>query len=402
MKREISERLLRSPEAAPREKPFEIYDTRLPGFALRVQPSGWRSFFIRWHRNKRKTIGAVGRYTARTARLRAEAMLGNIYQGHDPEYGLECPRQDITLRKFLDEHYRSFAQGHFSDASATLKRLETCFSGWLDLEIGDLTTAMIQRWVNDRRNSGISSATVNRDLAALGAALNRAVRWGLLKSNPSSDVDRCPVDRAPKTRHLSGQEKEQLLAALRQRDRKARLRRVRANEWRRERGRSLLPTIGEYSDHVAPMVLLSLNTGCRRGELLSLKWEDICFQTRTMTVTGANTKNGQTRTIPLNEAAVETLREWRKASTGSLVFTNRKGEQLRYLKTAWRNLLRKADISGFRWHDLRHTFASDLALAGIDLNTIRELMGHSDIAMTLRYAHLTAEHKQAAVEKLCA
>ena len=118
---------------------------------------------------------------------------------------------------------------------------------------------------------------------------------------------------------------------------------------------------------------------------------------------GEGSKSGQTRYVPLNSEAVEALRSWKTmvADISGYVFAGREdGEPLDDVKKAWLPVVRLAKIDGFTFHDLRHTFASKLVMAGVDLNTVRELLGHADIKMTLRYAHLAPEHKAAAVAKL--
>ena len=111
---------------------------------------------------------------------------------------------------------------------------------------------------------------------------------------------------------------------------------------------------------------------------------------------------GRTRHIPLNREATSVLLNWRAQSedTSGLVFVNEQGERFDRANSSWRRLLKEAQITAFRWHDMRHHFASRLAMGGVDLNTIRELLGHSDYAMTLRYAHLAPEFKMKAVEVL--
>lgn len=108
-----------------------------------------------------------------------------------------------------------------------------------------------------------------------------------------------------------------------------------------------------------------------------------------------------TRYIPLNSEALETLKQWRKQTLGEgLIFPNKNDAKFSNLRKAWHTILKQAEIVNFRWHDMRHHFASRLVMASVDLNTVRELLGHSDIKMTLRYAHLAPEHKAQAVEKL--
>jgi integrase len=169
-----------------------------------------------------------------------------------------------------------------------------------------------------------------------------------------------------------------------------------ANAWRQERARELLPSLPHFGDHLTPAVLLSINTGLRRGELLALRWESIDFKRRMLTVEGGTAKSRQTRHVPLNDEATGLLNRWREQTGGGYrIFEVRTG-----FKTAWAKLLKHAHITKFRWHDLRHHFASRLVQLGVPLNTVRDLLGHSSVAMSLRYAHLAPDQRREAVAKL--
>jgi integrase len=149
------------------------------------------------------------------------------------------------------------------------------------------------------------------------------------------------------------------------------------------------------------MILLSINTGIRQGEIFSLRWENVNFEQSLLTIEGAYAKSGKTRHIPLNTEAFKVLKGWRQQTENSdFVFPGKNGQRFNNIKKAWAGLLKSAKIENFRWHDLRHHFASKLVMAEVDLNTVRELLGHSDMSMTLRYAHLAPEHKASAVAKL--
>jgi integrase len=151
------------------------------------------------------------------------------------------------------------------------------------------------------------------------------------------------------------------------------------------------------------MVILSLNTGLRQGELFSLCWENISQVPHPqLCVLGFRAKSGKTRYIPLNTTCQNILSEWKRQTGASHgpVFPNREGKAFNNVKRSWASLLKDAEIKAFRWHDMRHHFASSLAMKGIDLNTIRELLGHSDLKMTLRYSHLCKTHTLSAVERL--
>ncbi|STY30345.1 site-specific recombinase XerD [Legionella wadsworthii] len=150
------------------------------------------------------------------------------------------------------------------------------------------------------------------------------------------------------------------------------------------------------------MVLISINTGLRRGELFNLTWEVINLSERSLILGDGITKNSNSRYIPLNDEAYNLLNQLydKSALKKGLVFPSKNNQPFNHMKRSWASILSKAEITQFRWHDLRHHFASKLVMAGVDLNTVRELLGHSDIKMTLRYAHLAPEYKINAVKKI--
>jgi len=204
-------------------------------------------------------------------------------------------------------------------------------------------------------------------------------------------------------RYLSAEEEMNLRYALDQREKQLREVRRHYNTWNEERGYPLYPdlTFCAFADHLMPLVLLAMNTGLRRGELFHLAWHSISFEHRLLTVRGEHAKSGQSRHVPLNEEALSVLQRWKHQQPDShYVFPGQNGKPLTDIKKSWGSVLTRAKITNFRFHDLRHHFASQLVMAGVDLNTIRELLGHRDYSSTLRYAHLAPRFLAEAVAKL--
>jgi integrase len=385
--------------------PCEVWDIKLSGLVLRVRESGRKTYVAVYGRAKKVTLGRAETLTPDEARLLARAVFGDVAQGRDPQ--VERRRRKAgTVRQFLEHHYGPWVRAHRRTGEQSLARLERFGDTILDRPLNDLSAWHLEQWRTSRRKANITNATINRDLDALRAALSKAVEWQIISSHPLRDVKRAKTDVFGRLRYLNSDEERRLRAALHERDLKRREGRARFNTWRKERGYSLLPDFGAHADHLRPITILALNTGLRRGELFGLQWRDVDLGAQRLTVRGAAAKTGLTRHVPLNTEAIETLRGWRTCSTpnteDAYVFPGPDGNRMTTLKTSWAKVSKAAQLSDFTFHDLRHTFASKLVQLGVDLNTVRELLGHSDIKMTLRYAHLAPEHKAAAVAKLIA
>lgn len=385
----------------PREKSYDIWDNKLTGFILRVNPNGNMVYRCEYARGKRITLGKASALTPAQARDRAKEILADVVKGHVPE---SKRKKKYTLREFLEKEYTPWRRANCKRADEDIYRLKARFGDDFGNEsLANIVPLLVDRWRSKRMMSGIKPITVNRDIAILKALLSKAEEWGIISANPLSKFKPASVDSVAKVRYLTKDEEIRLKAALKNRDEKLKAVRAKGNEWRKDRGYELYADLSQcaFADHLSPMVLLSINTGVRQGELFSLHWGNINFEQEVLTVGGNNAKSGKTRHVPLNVIALQVLRHWREqTSAKGLVFQNYNGMQFNNVKKSWMNLLKCAEIENFRWHDMRHHFASKLVMASVDLNTVRELLGHADIKMTLRYAHLAPEHRAKAVAKL--
>lgn len=389
----------------PDAKPYEVRDTGLKGLILRVQPSGAMTYYLEYKRGKRVKLGSATAIVPFQARELAKSVLAEHYKGDDPIEKRKKVQANNYL-EFLQEIYKPWLLSHLRTGQARFDMLEKSFRELHGLQLDEITPLIVEKWRRRRQQDGAKPATINRELADLRALLNRAVEWGVLKNHPLLKVKPCKLDSNAKIRFLSEDEEARLRQALDEREEQIRAERDSANKWRGERGYPLYANLSNqaYADYLKPAVLLSLNTGLRRGELFGLKWSEVDFEQNNLTVTGDTAKAGKTRHIPLNKEALSILKQWKQQPgiKSQWVLHGQDGSPFHEVRKSWDGVLRRAGIENFRWHDLRHTFASKLVMAGVDLNTVRELLGHSDYKMTLRYAHLAPEHKAAAVARLVA
>jgi site-specific recombinase XerD len=207
-------------------------------------------------------------------------------------------------------------------------------------------------------------ATPNRYRALLSLTYRLAIRNGKVKENPARLVPHRLEDNA-RIRFLSAVEETALRGAIE----------------------------AKYPERL-PEFVLALNTGLRLSEQYGLLWENVSMPLRMLTI--LRSKNGSMRHVPLNQAALRALERLRKRNTGSEFICGGAREPRRWFEP----VLKDAKVTNFSWHCLRHTFASRLVMAGVDIRTVQELLGHKTIGMTVRYSHLAPKHTLAAVERL--
>jgi integrase len=230
--------------------------------------------------------------------------------------------------------------------------------------LGEVTVWQIERY-KARRRSLVAPATVNRELTLLKHMFTKAIEWEKARMNPVKAVKHLR-EANTRVRFLTDEEQARLLVAC--------------------------------PDNLRAPVIAALHTGFRRGELLALRWRDVDFLNGLVTVEAAHTKNGERRAVPMSQtlrAVLEGLRQERP--NDEHVFLSERGEPYVSLKNAFESAVKRAGIVDFHFHDLRHCFASRLVMGGQDIRTVRELLGHKTLTMTLRYSHLSPAHRAKAV-----
>ena len=398
----------------PAAKPFTVRDSELKGFTLRVRPNGGMSWLFDYRNDAgRRLTYKIGSYPglkSEGARRQAEIVAGKIADHVDPQAEklgarIEAARAKVsTLGAFIKDRYEPWALEHLRRGDVAVARLKADFEKWLNEPLASFNGWRIESWRRDRLKAGTKPVTLNRQVDTLRSCLRKAVDWQVIEKHPLQGLKRLKVDDAGRVRFLATDEEKRLRAALETREEDLRGARDRFNQWREKRRKAALPKRPDgYVDHVRPLVLLALNTGLRRGELFSLKWVDIDADATMLTVRAAAAKSGDSRRVPLNDEAQEVLQAWRKQSKpkdGDYVFPGADGARLTNINKSWATVCKLAKLKNFRLHDCRHHFASRLVQLGVDLNIVRELMGHHDMKMTLRYGHLAPDNLKSAVAKL--
>ncbi len=369
-----------------------LNDTEISGFHARISPKGAIKYYFYYRINGKQRnyfIGSADSLTPTQARDLVKEKAGLVASGVDVQESrheakkMEM-RKSLTLGRFLSDHYKDYLIAlNPKRAKQSYMCIANSFENLMDRPLAEIRAWDIQQWITERRKLGRAPATIEYCVNRLRAAFNRAVEWEFIDSHNLSSVKLIKQDNT-RIRYLSKEEENSLLEGIQARNQSVR---------KSDKTKAQL----KFVDFFEPLIITAMNTGMRKGELLTLKWEHVSFPNRYLTIRSENAKSKKTRTIPLNDTVLKLFESWRAQNPDADYVFVANNQPVEFFQYPWQSLLKEAGIENFRFHDLRHHFASKLVMAGVDLNIVRELLGHADLKMTLRYAHLAPEHKAAAV-----
>lgn len=329
------------------------------GIYSKKTKDGNQRWYIEFRAGGRKVRECVGQ-----SKKRAEKALtvrkGEVLQGR---YNLK--------REIRSPHFEDFSKEYLAYSKANkrsyerdvtiIKSLLRYFKGH---RLTKVTPLMVEKYKIAREHK-VTKNTINRELDTFSHMFTMAITWEKCSKNPVKEVKPYKVENR-RERILSLEEIERLLACS--------------------------------NGHTRNIILVALNTGMRLREILGMKWEDVNLLQGHITL--RNTKNGKGRTVAMSEEVGEVLKLVKKTENPYVFYDPKTGKPFNHIRTSFGKALERADISGFRFHDLRHTAATYMVLGGADLVTVKDILGHSSIEMTTRYSHPTPESKKKAVNAL--
>jgi integrase len=342
-----------------------VWDAALPGFGLRLYPSGVRKYVVQYrtqdNRQRRSALAQHGVLTVEQARELARDILAKVRKGADPAAEKKATRDAPTVRDlardYIDRHaIPNKRPSSVADDEAMLKRV-------ILPKLSPVKVAAVGRQDIEKLHNSLRSTPymANRLLALLSKMFNLAIAWGWRASNPAKGIPRFHEDRRQKW--LSDQELAILWALL---ERHPNRRSARA------------------------VMLLTL-TGARRNEVLGATWDQFDLNRAVWTKPSHHTKTKRTEHVPLSNAALALLSAMLSEADPQNPYLfpgDAPDKPLSDIKKFWRSLCRSAGLEKLRLHDLRHSYASNLVSQGVSLHIVGKLLGHTQPQTTARYAHL--------------
>lgn len=362
---------LQCPETKSR---IEYCDSDFPGLYVEVRSSssGHGTYYLRYKDSTGKTchqkIGRTADITLIEARKQAKTLKAEISLGADPRGDVKAQKAVITLGTLFDDHYLPYIKPR----KRSWKRDVQLFEPRIRDEFGDkrlnqLSRVEIQLFHSKLLDDGLAHATADHHVKVLRHMLNLAIDWGYLTvANPAGRVKL--FNRDNKVEHyLDGDDLERLVQVLRT----------------------------DSARNACLIAMFLLSTGARLNEALQATWGQIDRPNRVWRVEAKTSKSKKMRSIPLNDSALDILKELTTEDKSEYLFFNPEtGKPLTTIHKVWDRLRIKAGLPHLRIHDLRHQYASFLVNSGRSLYEVQQILGHSDPKVTQRYSHLSTRTLQ--------
>lgn len=364
-------------------KDYWVWDSELPRFGLRVRASGAKAYAVQYRNahgtTKRLTIGQPGElWTPDAARKRARELLAMVERGDDPAGDLREKREGLTMREIAKEYLEQYAMAHLR--SATRRGIKVALDKHIIPEMGSRKLAEIDSSHVARLHRKLKATPVqaNRVLSYLSGIFSYAIEQKLTKENPCVGIKKFQEEK--RERYASEEELENLIKAIN----------------------------AHPDQHAANALRLLILTGSRLSEVLNATWDMFDLQRGLWIKPSAHTKQKKIHNLPLSSAAVALIANMYEARDkdhpylfpGTPTKANPTIKPRVDLKGPWDAIKKEAKLVNFRKHDLRHSYASQLVAAGVPLFDVGKLLGHTQIATTMRYAHLADDPLRAATNKL--
>lgn len=371
----LSESFVRNNLQCPEGKSrIEYCDQDTPGLYIEVRATSPNegTIYLRYKDisgiTRHQKIARTTEITLAEARRQAKTLKAEIAFGRNPKEEGKPKQSELTYEQFFEHHYVPHKSPHKRSIEDDIRIFRLKIQPTLGHKpLHQISRFEVQVLLTSFREK-LAPATCNHILKVIKHSLNLAVAWEFLEANPTVKIPLFHEDN--KVEHyLSDAELERLLAVLHT----------------------------DENRTVCQIVLLLLSTACRLNEVLSAKWVDVDLANKLLRIRAINSKSKRLRSVPLNESAMEVLKELDTRGKFEHLFINRQtGKPYTTITKVWHRIRKKAGLGHLRAHDTRHIHASWLIDSGRTLYEVQQILGHSDPKVTMRYAHLSTKTLQEA------